>query len=632
MARKRYDLFDQVDQEVMQNYNEDGEWVARDQFGRTRSELMVEAIGRANELDSVASVYETADKIISGDSISVTIVSDPEMDTTAKNNGREIIYNANLIENLDSETITSLHGTNYHELAHILFSPRAGSALGDKIKKAGMIRAFNMLEEARIEKLMIAKYPSTRLFLEAMTLEYTLKGDSKDWADLFPILTGRKYIDLEIRQAVADKFVAEYGEDTAREIHAIVNEYRTLVFPKDFDRAHELIARFSEIVGKDYETPSKTPKDGQGGCEFGEPRPILTKGKPANGKDQEVLQSKAGAGEKSNEKLDSKKIGAGAGGESTVLINENKEYTAEDSALADKVNERMAEIRADRNLQREVRETRNAITGSDDMRSIIPNAPYEDKSPSESAVIYARKFGQELERLVRNNDPYWDKRLPSGKLNIGRTMTNDVNAISEMFDLWDIGNENNEIESVVLLDNSGSMGYHMKEVCQSAWIIKRGLENIDSTVSVYSFDHESKKVYARGEKAKPRSYRHVMARGSTNPLRALVEAERTFHASEKPIKVLFVVTDGEWDSETECNEVIERLNKLGVLTSIVFMTDYSHYSHILKTSREADGHYARQYLARMNHGVKVFRAISTPRDILKVADDLVKSTLTRKVA
>ena len=624
MPRGRaYDYFNDVVKTAIPTRQESGEWVYADEFGRTRDELLMEYVERQNELDSIASVYQTADKIITGEDISVSVTADTEMKTTAMNNGKDIIYNASLIEDLDSETITSLHGTNYHEVAHILFSPRAGSTLGQFAKEQKVIRSFNMLEEARIENLMIAKYPSTRLFLETAITSYLLKDDPSEWGEAFPILTGRKYVDVDIRQAVADKFINKYGVDVAQRVQDIVHAYSSLVFPTDFTKAKDLLTMFADIVGRDTEqTDMKSGEHGE--------RMVGAKGRPASAKEQARLQKRA---EQSQEPTELLQKGQGVGGNSTEENTDTKQYTQDDERIAKKLTERMNEIKNDSAVKREVSETRKAISGNEDIKSIIKKAELLEMTPSQVAVSYARRFGTELERLVRNNDPMWDSRTPSGKLNISRTMNPDVNSIGEMFDQWNIGNDNSDIEAVMLLDNSGSMGGYMTEVCQNAWIIKRGVETIEGSVSVFAFDHESKKIYDKTERALPSKFRYINSRGNTAPFRTLIEAERILTASDKSIKILFMLTDGDWSDNEECDKVIKRLNQLGVLTCLVFLSDYTRWQDIINASKDPsqENHvYYSRKISEWRHGVKIFRAVTKPRDVLDVANDLVTSTLERK--
>ena len=634
MPRHRTHYLDEV-ADLITDYRIDeyGNYVAVTADGLSRTDVIEQIAEEKSRLDGISNVYQTADKIISGEDITVTVVRDKEMDTTAKNNGREIIYNASLIEDLDTDTIVSMNGTNYHELAHILFSPRAGSALGQYVNNNKMKRAFNMLEEARIERLLVAKYPATRLFLEATVLDYALKDSPDNWGNMFPVITGRRYLDLELRQMIADKFINSYGADVAQTVSSIVNEYATLSFPTDFTRGMELISQYSALVGLDDEQKGQIPNGNGDGHNHNE-RNILQKGRPASTKEQERLQNKAGQGQGENLNGDTtingdngnggKTPANGVGGEGGAYTGEQKSYTNSDEEVARALTQRLKDIHSDSRIKSEVREVRKAITGNDDMRSTLKNSTHYDLSVDTTASNFARRFGVELERMVRDSDPHWDRFLPSGKLNVTRTMTPDINAIGQMFDVWDTGNENTDIEAVILLDNSGSMGYHMNEVCEKAWIIKRGIETIDGNVTVYNFHSYSEILYDKKDKAKPRHYRSVHATGSTNPMTALVEAERILTNTDKHIKMLFIVTDGEWENTDECDSIIKRLNDKGVLTCVVFMGDYDYVKVRMSEARTGDES-ALLAIKRLRHNAKVFKAVANPKDVLELAIDIVKS-------
>ena len=598
---------------------ETGETTYRDQYGRTRAEVIEDYQDNANRLNAISGVYQRADRIITRDgSLTVTVVDDKEMDAPAQSNGKEIVLNSNLIEDLNADTITSLHGINYHEVAHVLFSPRAGSDLARYIKQNKLLRATQFLEEGRAEKLLTAKYPSTKLFLEATAMEYLLKDNPSAWGDQFAVLTGRTYLSLDIRQAVADKFIAKYGVALANRVHAIVHEYRTLVFPRDFDRAKQLLSAFAEIVGYDQE--DKQPSWGKDICKGDLP----TKGRPESQTEQERLQGKTGT-----EPTEEIAPTEGAGGSDTPYSGEDIELTNEDSLIADKLTERMKQIKSNPIVKREITETRKAINNSDEMRTAMKRATIEERSPSPTARSLARRFGAELERLVRDSDPHWERFLPSGKLNISRTMNPDINSIDRAFDVWDLGNERTEIEAVVLMDNSSSMGGLMRSVSENAWVIKRGIESIQGSVTVYSFCHESKVVYDKGERTNPNLYRYVESRGSTNPIRALIEAERLLTTSKKPIKIAFIITDGEWESSGECNSIIDSLNNMGVITCVVFLDEYGNYANLLQVSKsESADSWAHGQLKSLRHNAQIFRAVATPTDVLKLATALVKETLT----
>ena len=608
---------------------ETGEWVIASKDGLSHAEAVEKYTERTNRLNAVAGVYQRANRIITGEEVTVTVINDPDMDTNARSNGKDMELNASLIEDLTDESIISLNGVNYHELGHILFSPRIGSNLGIYARDHKLFRALAILEEARTEQLLITRYPATRKYLEASLYTYILAGKPSEWGGKFHLITGRTYLPIELRQAIAEKAVAQYGLDIVQEVHSIIHAYRGLVFPRDFDTAKALAHRLAKIVGLDEEQPPQGGITGIGG-ECGLP----TKGRPAGTKEQEQLQ-------KDSPKSPTERLGKGDSQESAPTTNNpapsnqtagesDREQDSEDTKLAGTLNKRMEQIKNDSSVKREIRDTRNAIIDSDVARSEIGKSRFHELTPSDTAISTAKRFGAELERLVRNNDPAWVSRVRSGRLNISRTMNPDVNAIAEAFDQWDIGNEATDIEAVILTDNSGSMGGLMHSVCENTWIIKRGIESINGSVTVYNFDSDSELLYEAGDRAKAREMRFVESGGNTNPIRGIIEADRVLSASKKSIKILFIVTDGEWEKEAQCDDLIKRMGEKGVITSVVFLGDYKGYREVLGRSAMGDEQ-ATQYIARLRHKAKVFHAVSTTRDILNVATELVKSTL-KKVA
>ena len=620
---------------------ETGEWSISTRDGLTHAEAVEKYTERTNRLNAVAGVYQRANRIITGEDVTVNVITDKDMDTNARSNGKDIELNSLLIEDLTDESIISLNGVNYHELAHVLFSPRIGSNLGIYIRDNKLFRALSILEEGRAEQLLVTRYPAVRKYLEASVYTYLLAGKPSEWGGKFHLITGRTYLPLEIRQSITDSGVDLFGADVVAEVHSIIHEYRNLVFPKDFDTAKALAHRLAKIVGLDDEqTPQGGIPDDTTKCG------LPSKGRPAGTKEQEQLQQEGGCKfptENLGKGKPQDELGKGKPQDEEAPKTNNSpapsrqsaedsdtEKDSEDTKLAQALNERMEQIKNDSSVKREIRDTRNAIIDSDTACASIGKGHSVDLAPSDGAISIAKRFGTELERLVRNNDPAWLSRVRSGRLNISRTMNPDVNAISEAFDQWDMGNEATDIEAVILTDNSGSMGGHMRAVCENTWIIKRGIESINGSVTAYSFDSDTELLYESSDKAKPRTMRFVDSRGSTNPIRGIIEADRILSASKKSIKILFIVTDGEWEKEVQCDDLIKRMGEKGVITSVVFLGDYKGYKDVLSRSISGDEQ-ATTYIKRLRHKAQVFHAVSNTRDILDVATALVKSTL-KKVA
>ena len=580
-----------------------------------------------NKLQSVGAVYGRTDRILTAEPVEVRVEDDKDMDTTAYNDGKNIVFNAHLIEDVDDKTIISLNGFNYHEVGHILYTPRGGSEFGRTVKREELGKAFNVLEDARIERLLIAKYPSVAPFMEASCLEYLLKGDSAEFGSYFPLFTGRKYLDIELRQEIADRFIKDFGTELAIRIATIVHEYRTLVYPRDFNRGLDLLRAFADIVGRENtnEVNGKPilPNGNGGHIE----RDVQDKGRMKGDKEQKAQQDKADSNESGDgagsERLDDPAdTNTDNNGDSTSFDSKGKDE-ADDNVLRKDIQERLDNLSKQDEVQQATREVRKAINDNNERRSAIKQGAYSNQQVSAQVSASARAFGVALERVRIDNDPAWELEQPMGRLNIGRAMRADINDMDKVFDRWSEGNSNNDIDAIVLVDTSGSMSWQIQRTMESAWVIKRGIERINGRVSVYKFNHDSRLIYSATDKAQPTEYRYVNSSGGTNPYKALLEARRQLMNSKRGVRMLFIVTDGEWDMTEENNKVIADLTKDGVQTSVVYLGSLKGWGEFDRVEYDAR-------VERYRHGAKHFREVEEPNQMVLVAKDIVKATMSAR--
>jgi hypothetical protein len=613
------DLLDRlIEQTRHANWNDDIEYDKELEQERLEEHI--------NKLQAVGAVYGRTDRILTAEPVEVRVEDDKEMDTTAYNDGKNIVFNAHLIEDVDDKTIISLNGFNYHEVGHVLYTPRGGSEFGKTVKRENLEKAFNVLEDARIERLLIAKYPSVAPFMEASCLEYLLKGDSTEFGAYFPLFTGRKYLDIELRQEIADRFIKDFGVELAILIASIVHEYRTLVYPRDFDRGLELLRAMADVVGREATNEVNGKPiipNGNGGHID---RAVQDKGRMKGDKEQKAQQDKAtnnesgdGAGEQLDDPADTN---TNIDGDSTSFGRKGKDE-ADDNVLRKDIQERLDNLSKNDDVQQGAREVRKAINDNNERRSAIKQGAYSNQQVSAQVSASARAFGVALERVRIDNDPMWELEQPMGRLNIGRAMRADINDMDKVFDRWSEGNSNNDIDAIVLVDTSGSMSWQIQRTMESAWVIKRGIERINGRVSVYKFNHDSRLIYSANDKAQPTEYRYVNSSGGTNPYKALLEARRQLLNSKRGVRMLFIVTDGEWDMTEDNNKIISDLTKDGVQTSVVYLGSLKGWNMNDRAEYEAR-------VERYRHGAKHFREVEEPNQMVLVAKDIVKATMSAR--
>ena len=603
------------------------------------------------ELSAVCIVYGKADRIITRNSAVSVVVHKPTYEEphfegiAGWSDGKKITFNKDVVSLLSETDIPALNGLNYHELSHLLYTPRGGSEFVTWVMDNKFGVAFNYLEDARIETLMTARFPSTRLFLESNFMRY-VAGDDTNNASLFLLSRGRKYVPLSIRQKIADLFVAERGLEMATEVADIIDTYRTLVLPRDMKEAKPLIERFAKIVGKgnmgNGTSASEAGEGGEGGTAEVEcpsdctNRAPMKYGRPLGVNEQSADAKKAKASGKSEElrKVDNKELLQGGNTEGENIIETNRvadSFMEQDTrqterSLADLLEQRAKDIRSNDEVKREVREFREAVASNDEHRNSVRVARYTNMTPTEVNAqggrngdypLIAEQFGRELERLEIDNEPNWDKEKPSGRLNVQRTMNAGLNDIDRLFDQWSEVDYGTEIEAVILLDNSGSMGGRIQRASASVWAIKRGLERIYANTTVFSFNSGSRVLYASDEKTTFDVIRTVHAGGTTNPVRALEEAKQIFNLTNRTTKLLFIITDGGFDYAEPCDNLIKQFNEDGVITSTIFLGYIDSDSYVYKAENiEGFRHYAKH-----------FNVVVDPADLVRVATDIVVEQL-----
>lgn len=589
---------------------------------------------------------------------------------------------ATLPDVLGVDEVLSIKGLAHHERAHIEYTPRNGSALVKWVIDNGFFRAFNALEDQRIETLMVGRYPSLVPWLTATVALFLMKDPDKIVA-AYPLLRGRRYLPVEVRRLAKDSYLRQQD---IPEIQKVVDEYRTLLFPQDADRAKPLIETFDRLM-RDLLRDMPEPQDGsrksipdpnghdhrpQEGVESSDVRPRPkkeqerdrerglrqdrqdendapegddapqdgTEGEPQDAQDD----GQEGQGQGSEGQDDSQDGDEGQGSESgSEASDEGSESGAEGDVQQDAEGEgagrsgASSETGLDREsieqvlenavddaydkVSHEVEDLVRRINGDDTLRGNNAKEPIKASShdvdvPAEAGLL-ARRFAVELERISADNDPAWHRGVESGRLNPLRFKRGDE--IDTVFDRWEEGRADaTDIECVIMLDTSGSMldQARLANSQVAAWAMKRGLDKIAASTTVLTFASEgvTRVLYSSKEKATTKM-RSTYAGGGTYANDAIIYATRVLAESDRAIKILIAVTDGEWgwDGSKDIEEVhglIRRLNKGGVVTALARIS--------------ADN------VDRYNFATVV--DVNSPADVLPFAQKIVRTAIRNRLA
>lgn len=165
----------------------------------------------------------------------------------------------------------TLIGLNYHEVAHTLYSPKGAhnGLRATSVKHSCFEDAYRVLEENRVETLMIGRYADVRKNFLFPVLTFLKKTDSVLDAEMFLLTHGRRYIPQQIRGYYRACFERQHGNKLTGQCADIIDLYRFTVLesPEDYLAAGDLVNRLAKILAENGIDPPK-PEEGSSGGEM----------------------------------------------------------------------------------------------------------------------------------------------------------------------------------------------------------------------------------------------------------------------------------------------------------------------------------------------------------------------------
>lgn len=188
----------------------------------------------ASKMRALGSEFGRTNRLVTGDPrIFVNVMSEPPggMDQVPGwSRYPGIFINAKFFPELKSHrALVALLGLNYHELSHLMFTPRDMKAT---LRGSDVQMAWNCLEDQRIESLFTALYhPAGKYFTEMVIKMFV--GNQSTWESAFLFTYGRSYLPLEIREEFEARFSGSQ---------------------RDLQRAKEIIDEFKAYTSSYQET------------------------------------------------------------------------------------------------------------------------------------------------------------------------------------------------------------------------------------------------------------------------------------------------------------------------------------------------------------------------------------------
>lgn len=616
-------------------------------------------------VNSMCRAFDRMDTVLVGRWVTTKVEDDGP--APAWSDGKTITFNKKKLYGkvTDVDSLIRLHGLNYHELGHVLYTPRFDHDLVQWCIKENMFWAFNMLEDQRQERLLTNEYSSTIPYFVSIIMRYIVE-ESPDLTRTFPLTHGRRYLPANVRDALEAKYV---DQQNVKRIAAIIDEFRMIPFfnSAHTSRAKALIREFARLVseaksedidpyahqkrgtgegsmqkhGQQQRATDDAEKsegeegegtgDGDGEDGEGEGSGSGKADKPGDqqgdgagdgegegeGQDGEEGNDKGNAGSgKTKGEAKGQQPGSGVSGSGSEL---------NDRELQEAMKKAITKAESSQQVQKDIAEVQKTVKdhtakNAGDRPSLDVTARNGSRTPDPLHAVAAKKFSREIARLELDLDPGFRTHQSNGRLNMKRSLEHvDYDTA---FDQWEAGiNDATELEVVILVDQSSSMSSIIDGVCEALWVIKRGVESASksTSVTVIGFNVTARVLAPATEKASATAVPYYYSGGGTNPKAALREARRIFAATRKTRGALFILTDGVWDENYASEEQIKLMGQAGVITSVVYLkNEFNRYTD--EEARQA-----------FQHEAQLFHAINDMSDLVPLAKQVVKTAMRKGI-
>lgn len=596
--------------------------------------ILTPAEEQQERLRNLARTFEKVNRVLTNrNDVRCAVESNPQVNAPAWSDGRTVTFNLLHVGSITSiDDIIKITGLNYHELSHLLFTPRPTSWYGQKISEEGLEQWANILEDQRIETLLTGMYPATAPYFVATFMSYCL-ADPSMWERNHLLARGRHYLSRKVR----DEFAARFKrQDVITDVNDIIDEYRLLAYPRDKERMLSLTEQLRDLF-----TVGELPKDPNGHADG---RPETSKGSPVSGAEQEDSADWAEYFDEDNDENDSEDTESGTGSGKGDGENDSEESSGkgkgsksdddaddtdegddgdadsdddsdrdgegggsgqsddegdsedsqpgkgvgsgggtpqmDDDKLAELMEKTVAAVVSRDDIVQDARDKQRSIIGGDGSYSeTLPDSAWTEHDVAAQDLLISKRFAKELEQIRADLDPGFKTHQSSGRINIKRAMNGGD--FDTVWDVWEPGhNDAADIEAVIYLDHSSSMAQQMFTASMAMWTIKSALESIDADVTVYGFNSASSVVYTRDEKVNRTKARIIGATGGTDPTQAIKESLGIFANSKRKTHLAIFVTDGEWGYRAD--DLIERMTQAGITTALCFLGETNYNGNTVR--------------------------------------------------
>ena len=535
----------------------------------------------------------------------------------------------------------------YHELSHVRFTPRFNHEPTKTIRKvsakpttaveANMFKAYNLLEDMRIERLFVGEFAPAKVLFTNLVMRYIVDEVSKKEDNLkgvYTMIAGRDYLSrsvrLEARKALVE-FVNSFatgGSKVADKVDALVTEYCSMTFPRDNKRAVEIVREYSKLLvmlrDAGVEVSSSSSTESTLMREWEADHPYWTdKAHEAAGEldlddlddEDEESASTDDGGTGPSEKTSEEAEGSGNSGDSGKSEEAASPKEAADGCSSGEVNSDLEDLK--RSIEEESKDASDKTLdiAKEDLKSINKkltrsgegNESVTDthcSTPAVTAVMRseAKKLKSYIRTVFSDIEPEYARGFSSGRLNV-RDLMDARGTHTDIFDVWKEYGDGTDFEVVVAIDTSGSMSHYadgrerLDTIASKAmWVVHRAFSDLDIPVTVIEYNTDANVLITPNSKCNNSNYKLAPATGGTAPRTAFAIAKHVFARSNAEHKLLITMTDGEWFFHEEDwepsheRELMNEFSTMGVHSVLVTFESRPEPVHVFTESGKHNGH------------------------------------------
>ncbi len=541
---------------------------------------------------SISSLFQKIDRILAEDErISVASTKSVDPYAFAEDNvigysdkrKHSLFLNYDLLKNVSKDIASFIilsKGVNYHELAHLMFSPDIETKTKkyySKYSYKSIINyneyreAINLCEDCRIENLFVNNFDRASYYFSYAAVVLLLKDSLKykkskiDKLLNYFSLYGKKFLNVDISMLHNE---INFPEDIIKSVEELIDKY---ILEKDINVRLDIAFQVAEIISslkdKERQEEQKQKEKEEQKNKNNNDNKDSKNNKKGNQQNDSESQKQDKKGKKEKEDGNSQTNNSD---NNTDKQNINNQQTQENELdkIKSKLEKEMTNIQTD--IDKDI----------DALKALV----YADKfanfdgttfKPSDQNKAIARKIEEHL-KILRGNLTSSIKRFQkSGKIDMHSVMASfksDPIAIFQKRKLNKI--DKSRIAVSVLLDSSGSISTSdFNTEIGAAWSLTEAFKKLNNKVEIveFSWKHRLLKGFNNNGDWK-RTYNDSTS--VCNPMKLAIKDLLAIKKIENiPNLFLMIVSDGFFDDAHDAKEIMDEARKKGIKILWIFASE-----------------------------------------------------------